>query len=452
MNLKHLSLTKNKLKITMTNQELYKGIAEDGLSLPSTMGIFPSSKDFVFSRESIEKSLKSTDYFQLINFDLIEIDKDENGAVKQEYQLVVSYLEEEFDVNLYVVDARSNDYSEFGFGNMISDEEMEIATQQDFYLESVMYFGNDALDSFHLQLKIMQAIVENPSIVVDFMPYRLLSGKWAKVTAESEIPPAPSYLYVIHGVYDEDENGDRVYWMHTHGLHRCGSVELEMLNIKDGVEQMNSALDMIVNAFIKPDFRSPENEEFNIGYDGLDITFCWKRWEDVVKDYPATIPGGYNERQPENENYEPCGVLLGVQEGHTLTPEVYAATIADNPIFFISDQETERMSALAYQRFESYKKAFNTYFNPEADEENYYRFLIKLGFDVDHEMNKEHIWFDVYGINENNEIFGVCLNRPYAVEGLNEGDEGLYPQEMITDWLIYTPTNTITPDNIYTID
>ena len=82
----------------MTNQELYDGIANEGLSLPSTMGIFPSSKDFVFSRESIENSLKSTDYFQLINFDLIEIDKDENGAVKQEYQLVVSYLEEEFDV------------------------------------------------------------------------------------------------------------------------------------------------------------------------------------------------------------------------------------------------------------------------------------------------------------------------------------------------------------------
>ena len=97
----------------MTNQELYDGIANEGLSLPSTMGIFPSSKDFVFSRESIENSLKSTDYFQLINFDLIEIDKDENEAVKQEYQLVVSYLEEEFDVNLYVVDARSNDYSDF---------------------------------------------------------------------------------------------------------------------------------------------------------------------------------------------------------------------------------------------------------------------------------------------------------------------------------------------------
>ena len=41
----------------MTNQELYDGIANEGLSLPSTMGIFPSSKDFVFSRESIENSL-----------------------------------------------------------------------------------------------------------------------------------------------------------------------------------------------------------------------------------------------------------------------------------------------------------------------------------------------------------------------------------------------------------
>ncbi len=435
----------------MTNQELYDGIANEGLSLPSTMGIFPSRKDFSFSKSSIEESLKSSQYFELIDFDIIEQDKDENEAIEQEYSIKINYLEEEFIVDLYVVNAKSADFSEFGFGNMISDGEMELALQQDHYLESTMYFGVDALDSFHLQLKVMQAIVENPSVVADFMPYRLLSGKWAKLTAESEIPPAPTYLYTIHGVYDEVD-GEKVYWLHTHGLHRCGSVELEMLNIKDGIEQMNSALDMIVNAFIKPDYRTPENVEFNIGYDGLDITFCWKRWEDVVKDYPVTIPGGYNERQPENGNYEPTGVLLAMQEGHTLTPEVYATTIADNPIFFISDQETERMSAMAYQRFDSYKKAFQEHFNAEAEEENYWRFLIKLGFDVDHEMNKEHIWFDVYGINENNEILGVCLNRPYAVDGLNEGDEGLYPQEMITDWLIYSPTTTFTPDNIYIID
>ena len=435
----------------MTNKELYDGILNDGLSLPSTMGIFPSSNDFVFSQETIENSLKNSDYFELINFKSIELDKDENEAIKQEYRILVSYLDEEFDVSLFVMNAKAADFSEFGLGNMISDEEMELALQQDFYLETELYFGDDALDSFHLQLKVMQAIVSNPSIVADFMPFRLLSGKWAKLAAESEIPPSPTYLYTIHGVYDE-VNGENVYWLHTHGLHRCGSVELEMLNIKSGVEQMNSALDMIVNAFIKPEFRTPENTEFNIGYDGLDITFCWKRWEDVISDYPAEIPGGLHERQPDNENYEPSGVLLAIQEGYTLTPEVYATTIADNPIFFISDQETERMSAMAYQRFESYKKTFQTYFNPEADEENYWRFLIKLGFDVDHDMNKEHIWFDVYGINENNEIFGVCLNRPYAVEGLNEGDEGLYPQEMITDWLIYSPTTTYTPDNIYIID
>ena len=436
----------------MTNQELYDGIANEGLSLPSAMGIFPSSNDVVFSKEFIENQLKGSNYFTLISFDEVEKDKDENEAITQEYSIKINYLDEEFDVDLFVVDVKSYDFSEFGLGNMISDEEMEIAKQQKFYLETAMYFGNDALDSFHLQLKVMQAVVEKPSVVADFMPFRLLSGKWAKVTAESEIPPAPTYLYTIHGAYDELENGEKVYWLHTHGLHRCGSVELEMLNVKSGIEQLNSALDMIVNAFIKPDYRSPENHEFNIGYDGLDITFCWKRWEDVVKDYPANIPGGYDERQPENENYEPSGVLLAVQEGITLTPEVYATTIADNPIFFISDQETERMSALAYQRFGSYKKAFKEHFDPEADGDNYWRFLVKLGFDVDHEMSKEHIWFDVYDINENNEMLAVCLNRPYAVEGLNEGDEGLYPQEMITDWLIYSPTMTFTSDNIYIID
>jgi len=434
----------------MTNKELYKGITEDGLSLPSTMGILPSNEKVIFSKDFIENKLKESRYFQLNNFEIIDREANEEDPVSQEYKISVSYLDEIFEIDLFVVDAKANNYTEFGLGNMISDEELDLAVQQDFYLETSMYFGNDALDSFHLQLKVMQTVVENPSIVIDFMPFRLLSGKWAKLTAESEVPPAPTYLYTIHGVYDEID-GERVYWLHTHGLHRCGSVELEMINIKNGIEQLNSALDMIVTAFIKPDYRSPENEEFNIGYDGLDITFCWKRWEDVVKDYPAEIPGGYNERQPENENYEPCGVLLAVQEGITLSPEVYASTITDNPIFFVSDQETERMTAMAYQRFDQYKKAFKTYFNPEADDENYWRFLVKLGFDVDHEMNKEHIWFDVYGINENNEMLAVCLNRPYAVDNLNEGDEGTYPQEMITDWLIYTPTNTITSDNIYTI-
>ncbi|WP_313386542.1 DUF4026 domain-containing protein [Chishuiella sp.] len=434
----------------MTNQELYKEIEEKGLSLPSTMGVFPSTSDFIFNEQLIKNNLQKNNYFELNHFEIIDNNGTSDEVIKQEYKINVTYLNEDYTINLYVVDAKSNDYSEFGFGNLISENELDLAMQQNYYLEADMYFGNDALDSFHLQLKVLQSIVENPSIVVDFMPFRLLSGKWAKLTAKSEVPPAPSYLYTIHGVYDEID-GEKIYWLHTHGLHRCGSVELEMLNIKNGIEQLNSALDMIVNAFIKADYRSPENQEFNIGYDGLDITFCWKRWEDVVKNYQTNIPGGYNDRQPENENYEPSGVLLAVQEGITVSPEIYTSTIADNPIFFISDQETERMSAMAYQRFNDYKKVFKKYFNPEAEDENYWRFLVKLGFDVDHEMKKEHIWFDVYNITDNNEIVAVCLNRPYAVDGLNEGDEGIYPQEMITDWLIYTPTNTITSDNIYSI-
>ncbi|WP_313580092.1 DUF4026 domain-containing protein [Chishuiella sp.] len=378
----------------MTNQELYKEIEEKGLSLPSTMGVFPSTSDFIFNEQLIKNNLQKNNYFELNHFEIIDDNRTSDEVIKQEYKINVTYLNEDYTINLYVVDAKSNDYSEFGFGNLISENELDLAMQQNYYLEADMYFGNDALDSFHLQLKVLQSIVENPSIVVDFMPFRLLSGKWAKLTAKSEVPPAPSYLYTIHGVYDEID-GEKIYWLHTHGLHRCGSVELEMLNIKNGIEQLNSALDMIVNAFIKADYRSPENQEFNIGYDGLDITFCWKRWEDVVKNYQTNIPGGYNDRQPENENYEPSGVLLAVQEGITVSPEIYSSTIADNPIFFISDQETERMSAMAYQRFDDYKKVFKKYFNPEADEENYWRFLVKLGFEVNHEMKKEHIWFDV---------------------------------------------------------
>ena len=123
----------------MTNQELYDGIANEGLSLPSTMGIFPSRKDFSFSKSSIEESLKSSKYFELIDFDIIEQDKDENEAIEQEYSIKINYLEEEFIVDLYVVNAKSADFSEFGFGNMISDGEMELALQQDHYLELMLW-------------------------------------------------------------------------------------------------------------------------------------------------------------------------------------------------------------------------------------------------------------------------------------------------------------------------
>ena len=166
----------------------------------------------------------------------------------------------------------------------------------------------------------------------------------------------------MHSVYKgEDEN--KSYWLHTHGLHRCNSVELEFLNIKSGAQLFFDVLNIVATSILTSDSKKNENEIFNFVYVGLGLTFCWKRWEKVLCNFPREIIGGLNERNPEEENYVPSGVLFAIQEVEMVSPEIYANTLADNPLYFISDAETERMAALAYDRFHAFKKVYNEKFN-----------------------------------------------------------------------------------------
>ena len=152
----------------------------------------------------------------------------------------IEYQETVFNVDLYVCEAKNINLGDYGFANSIDEESLQIAMEQEHYLETSMYFELEPLTSFHLQLKIMDAIVPEASLVVDFMSYRLLSAKWLSMTAKSPTPPSPDYLYTLHCVYDENgENGNRRYWFHTHGLHRCASVELEILNFSQGAEPVS---------------------------------------------------------------------------------------------------------------------------------------------------------------------------------------------------------------------
>ena len=38
------------------------------------------------------------------------------------------------------------------------------------------------------------------------------------------------------------------------------------------------------------------------------------------------------------------------------------------------------------------------------------------------------------------------------VSGMHEGDEGTYPYTDITDWIVFTEKDRISPDDIYLLD
>ena len=430
----------------MTNSEKYEMLAEGDTGLPSDMGIVPRNTNFKFDPHQIESALKNAKDFELLSFERNE--DDEKEPSNKSFIANIGYQDEEFTVFVDLADASVIDFHNFGLGNTVDEESIKLATQQPSFLNVSMYFGSGNLSSFHLQLKIMDAIVPEASLVLDFMSYRLLSAKWLKMTANSPTPPSPDYLYTIHCVYDEKE-GARSYWVHTHGLQRCGSPELEMINIKDGIEQLYTLVNMSVKKFLSDPAK--EKERFMIGYDGLGINLCWIRWEDVMSDYPKKMLGGKIDREgDDNVHAEPSGVLFAVEDGQIISPEIYVDTLTKNPIFYITNSETERMGALAKERF----SLFSTVFHKEKDNVGW-RFIVKLGLMTDDPeksgSNNEHIWFDVISI-DNDMIECQLINQPYWLATLNEGDINRYPSEMLTDWFIYSPEKEYSTDSIYELE
>lgn len=449
----------------MDNNEKYDLLAGGETGLASAMGIFPSGKDYTFDASQIENALAANKDFKLKSFVPAEVDIEYSIMA---FTALIEYQEVEFNVDLYVVNAANINLRDYNITSGIDQESLDVAMEQPCFLEVTMYFELSALDSFHLQLKVMNAIVPDSSVVIDFMSYRLLAAKWLRMTAKSSIPPSPDYLYIIHCVYDENgEDGQRRYWFHTHGLNRCGSVELEILNFSQGAEQMNTLIDMSVKKFLNDPAK--EKERFTIGYDGMGINLCWLRWEEALKDLPQHILGGALDRdEVDNVHAEPSGILFAVEDGNMISPQIYAPTLAENPIYYISTEETERMSALAKERFFAFERVFRReHKEPEKkslfkkmfggqkeEEEPGWTFLVKLGLTVDDPesgSDKEHLWYEVISVSDG-QITGKLLNQPYWISGLNEGDVKTYPMDVLTDWLIYSPTNTFTSDSIYQIE
>lgn len=437
----------------MNNSEKYQMLADGETGVMSGMGIIPSENSFKFTKTTIEQSLRNNKDFELTSFE----EKEENYFIAQ-----IKYKKEEYDVNLYVSEVSNLEIDQYAFANQISEADYKTALAQPYFLDVSMYFAAEAMTSFHLQLKVMHAIVPKASLAIDFMSYRLLSAQWLRMTAESQIPPSPNYLFTIHGVYDE-KGDNKTYWLHTHGLLRCGSVEFEILNFSNNPQQMNDLITHVVKKALKEPIQ--ENHKFQIGYDGMGINLSWLRWEEAINDFPKDILGGLGDREGEgNVHADPSGIIFAVEDNNMISPEIYGKTLSDNPIYYISEEETFRMSELAKERFFAFKDAFEKYgAKPQKksflknlfgkkEEQEPWRFLVKLGLSVDDAnstTDREHLWFDVLSINGNT-IEGELLNQPYWISGLNQGSVKTYPIELLTDWLIYPPEGgSYSTDSIY---
>lgn len=299
------------------------------------------------------------------------------------------------------------------------------------------------LDDYHRVLRLIATVVPDGIAFVDQARLQWTSAAWLERAATGQAPPPPTSLFKMHAVTDEMSG-----WIHTHGVLRCGAIEIEAVDVP--LDQVN-AVALLVRAAALRFIESGAPEAGRSFLVGEDMPLAWLPWDEVAAKRPNDALGGMDDREdhdgmvgtlvvPPREGETPPGV-----EWDTVSS--LAPIVDDEPLFFVSTMETRRMAMLASERFSDFRRLFEA---RGADEE--WRFLVKLGYQVDGDEDdadrgSEHLWFEVHGI-EGAVVDATLMNQPYRIARMEAGDRDRHHADQLSDWTVETPDGSFGPDRI----
>ena len=385
-----------------------------------------------------------------------------SGGVKfetydeRDFLRVLIYVDErEYDIFLTVLEYEIPDF--FRTEHFFSDLDFEKISQIHYGLEVTMEYTEDFMTCYHDQLRIMDYLVPEQLAAIDIPSEKIISGKWVKLAAESEVPPSPKYLFTVQAIADD---GDEV-WLHTHGLKRCGLPDLEILgSTRDSYENHYNIIESMAKRLLdgdsdlqpyEPVFLARMTEEIPMVATIVD-------WKEALPFYPDVKMGTAEDRD-EYHSEGTSVIMVYKSQSDCDNKKVSPVQIMDpyfdgNPMFMISTPETNRMRALAQERID-YVKAAVWSEDPDTG------ILMKIGLTLDEEFRnpnedlstqREHIWFEVKAVERTDEgdVF-VCelTQEPYYVKAMTVGSIGRYTVEDVTDWLIFADGRRYSPDDAY---
>ncbi len=400
----------------------------------SFMMIIPKNAEDILNLDLIIKRLEEAKSFKLTSYDF----KEKEGLL----ELKISYEKEEYVANMFLSDFQF-DASYIGTSFYVPDEEITSLKNAHFCLTMSMKFNENPFKSFHLQLKIATTVVPDFISLIDESAERILPYKWVSLTGASHVLPSVGDLYNTQIVYNK--KGEM--WLHTHGLCRCGFSELEILKSnQDIVKYHLDVLNAYASLYIEhgPNFNLyKESLEVGMLPNGKIITIISKPWYEALKDYDKLSIGNLADRQNSHNSKRSVLFLEEDDDKHIIKLSDKKDLFKEEPVFFISNEETAKMRALAQERFIYLKKAFKTQNK---------KILVKLGLPLDYNKEeKEYIWFEVTKIVGDN-ITTVLTQEPYNVSSMHKNDIYVASKEQIVDFIIFTPKYKITPNTVYLLE
>jgi len=117
----------------------------------------------------------------------------------------------------------------------------------------------------------------------------------------------------------------------------------------------------------------------------------------------------------------------------------------ENPLLYVSNLETYRMSMLAQERLGAFLHLLENFGGTED-----WMFLVKIGYPVDNaedENDREHLWFQVHDTVANG-VDATLINQPYGIARMKEGDRAQHTLEGMSDWNVFCRYGKFGPDTV----
>jgi len=290
-------------------------------------------------------------------------------------------------------------------------------------------------------LRLLAALAPDAVAMLDDSAFHARSGDWLRDAAAASVPPAPTSFFSVHSVFGDSRKGAEA-WLHTHGLHRMGSIELDIVGIQGREAPALAGLINYVARFFIDHGVPPGNTPFHAGND---LPLVWLPWYAALRHVDAKL-GGPADRDAEHSRAR--GILLapGESSGTLETPRRYVPLIEADPVFYMSSAETERMQRLARERLPSFL-ALQARFAKSRK----WEFRVKLGVPTGDGAGAEHLWFEVHKTTADT-VDATLINQPHIITCLREGLRSEWDLRFLTDWEIESPDGRYTPETVLQLE
>ncbi len=269
----------------------------------------------------------------------------------------------------------------------------------------------------------------------------LPTGRWfpknivESVFVNNDVEPAEDIMWIARLIEapEDGEPEDRFAWISTHGLTRCGRVELEMFGVPGDL--VTESVDLIdgLAALTLENPLPQAGQPISIGSDLL-----------VSLMEPSKIIPQLQDGMPGKESHVTPSVAIVSHDGGLIYPKDALHTLKRQKTTVMkTTRSTNRQSYLARASWNLLVKAAT-----QIGKSEHAACLVQIAWSNTEEEDapREYLWFRIIESAEES-VVGTLAHTPALVTSLNEGYEETITADDITDWIVMTPVGPMGPSD-----